>query len=556
MARRLLCVFPGQGSQFVGMGRDLYAADAEVRQLYQTANEVLGYDLQRLCFEGPEEALRLTANTQPAILVHSIAAWTVLARRGLRPVLLAGHSLGEYTALVAAGVLRFADAVRLVHCRGAFMQEAVPPGAGSMAAMLGMRREDVEALCAEFADGGVLQPANYNAPDQIVIAGETARVQAAVAAVKTRRLGRAVLLNVSAPFHCRLLQPAAERLAAVLAQVPIGDFALPVLSNVTATPYPSPAAVRELLVAQVCAPVRWEDCMRYAIAQGCDALLEVGAGQGPLHPDAPHCARRRHSRPGNGTGRVMKDLTVRLQDRVAVVTGASRGIGRAIALALGEAGARVVLTCTEQRSAAEAVLAALQAAGGEGSVYQFDVADYAATQAAFDEIARTFGRIDILVNNAGIRRDQLLVRMSPEEWDRVLRVNLSGVFHCSRAAARLMLRQRWGRILAITSVAGLVGNAGQTNYAASKAGIVGFVKALAKELAPRGITVNAIAPGLIATDMTDALPAAQRQTLLQRIPLGRFGTPEEVAACVLFLASEAAQYITGEVITVSGGLTV
>lgn len=279
MAARLLCVFPGQGSQFVGMGQDLYEADANVRALYEEANEALGYDLQQICFAGPEATLRLTQHTQPAILVHSVAAWTLFAKRDVQPVLLAGHSLGEYSALVAAGVLAFADAVRVVHQRGLFMQEAVPPGEGSMAAMMSMARQDVEALCAEFTQGGVLQPANYNAPDQIVIAGDTARVHAAVEAAKARRLGRTVLLNVSAPFHCQLLQPAAVRLAEVLSQVAFSRFALPVISNVTAASHPSPQQVQELLVEQVAAPVRWEDSMRYAVAQGCDTLLEVGPGK-------------------------------------------------------------------------------------------------------------------------------------------------------------------------------------------------------------------------------------------------------------------------------------
>jgi 3-oxoacyl-[acyl-carrier protein] reductase len=245
-----------------------------------------------------------------------------------------------------------------------------------------------------------------------------------------------------------------------------------------------------------------------------------------------------------------------LADKIAVVTGGSRGIGRAIALALGQAGARVAVTCTRHREDAEAVLQELRDVGSDGRVYQFDIADYAATTAAFEHLIDDFGRLDILVSNAGIRSDQLLVRMKPEEWESVIRTNLSGTFHCARVAARAMLRQRWGRIISITSIAGLMGNAGQTNYAASKAGMVGFTKALAKELALRGITVNAVAPGFIETDMTRSLPERQRQALLQQIPTGRFGTPEDVAACVVFLASEAARYITGEVISVSGGLVI
>jgi [acyl-carrier-protein] S-malonyltransferase len=261
------------------MGTDLWQADATVRGLYQEANDALGYDLQRLCFEGPDTELMLTQNTQPAILVHSIAVWTRLVQGGFKPIVLAGHSLGEYSALVAAGVLAFADAVRLVHQRGRLMQEAVPAGAGSMAALLGVGRQDVEALCAEFAGDGVLQPANYNDPGQIVIAGEAARVQAAVEAVTARRLGKPRVLKVSAPFHCRLLQPAADRLAEFLAAVPYGPFTLPVISNATARPHPSPQAVKDLLIAQVCAPVRWEESMQYAVAQGCKAFLEVGPGK-------------------------------------------------------------------------------------------------------------------------------------------------------------------------------------------------------------------------------------------------------------------------------------
>jgi [acyl-carrier-protein] S-malonyltransferase len=279
MVERLLCMFPGQGSQFVGMGQELYDADADVRGLYAEANEALGYNLQQICFAGPEETLRLTQHTQPAILVHSVAAWTVLVKRGVQPELLAGHSLGEYSALVVAGVLAFADAVRLVHQRGMFMQQAVPPGEGAMAALMGVARNDVEALCTEFAEDGVLQPANYNSPDQIVIAGHTSRVHAAVEAAKERRMGRTVLLNVSAPFHCALLQPAATQLDAVLAQVDYGDFTLPVISNVLAECHPSPNEVRGLLVQQVTASVRWAESVQYAIAQGCDTVLEVGPGK-------------------------------------------------------------------------------------------------------------------------------------------------------------------------------------------------------------------------------------------------------------------------------------
>ena len=278
MADRLICVFPGQGSQFVGMGREWWEADAGVRALYEEANEALGYDLKQICFEGPEDTLRLTQHTQPAILVHSIAMWTQLRQREVEPVMLAGHSLGEYSALVAAGSLSFADAVRTVHQRGTFMQSAVPPGEGAMAAMMRMKRDEVEALCEEFKQDGVLQPANYNEPGQIVIAGGAAQVHAAVEAAKARKLGRSVLLNVSAPFHCAMLQPAATQLDEVLSEVTFKAFEIPVISNVTARLHTAPEAVRQLLVEQVTASVRWEESMRYAIVEGCNAMLEVGPG--------------------------------------------------------------------------------------------------------------------------------------------------------------------------------------------------------------------------------------------------------------------------------------
>jgi [acyl-carrier-protein] S-malonyltransferase len=276
---KLAMVFPGQGSQSVGMLK-AYAGLPEVDAVRDEASAALGAPFLTLLDEGPAEQLNLTVNTQPAMVTAAIAAyraWRALG--GPAPAIVAGHSLGEYSALVASGVLRFADAVHLVHKRGVFMQEAVPPGAGSMAALLGVARQDVEALCAELGGGGVLQPANYNDPGQIVIAGETARVQAAVDAVKARRLGKPVLLKVSAPFHCRMLQPAAERLAHAFAQVMFHPFTVPVLSNVTAAPHPAPETVQDLLVQQVCAPVRWEDAMRYAVTHGCDALLEVGPGK-------------------------------------------------------------------------------------------------------------------------------------------------------------------------------------------------------------------------------------------------------------------------------------
>ena len=243
-----------------------------------------------------------------------------------------------------------------------------------------------------------------------------------------------------------------------------------------------------------------------------------------------------------------------LENRAALVTGASRGIGRAIALALARQGARVAVNYTRQAEAARRVVEEIEALGGEAFPVQADVRDAAAVDTMVEKVGNRYGRLDILVNNAGIIRDGLLVRMKEEDWQEVLDTNLKGVFYCTRAAARLMIRQRRGRIINLASVVGLMGNAGQANYASAKAGIIGFTRAVARELAPRGITVNAVAPGFIETDMTAGLSPRAKERLLEAIPMGRLGRPEEVAGVVVFLASEAANYITGQTIAVDGGM--
>jgi 3-oxoacyl-[acyl-carrier protein] reductase len=240
-----------------------------------------------------------------------------------------------------------------------------------------------------------------------------------------------------------------------------------------------------------------------------------------------------------------------MKDQIALVTGASRGIGRAIALLLAQRGARVVGTATSE-VAADAIGRALSSLGGQGLA--LDVTDGAALDAAIDGIVKQHGGLHILVNNAGITRDNLALRMKDEEWDAVHDTNLRAVFRASRAVMRTMMKQRYGRIINITSVVGASGNAGQANYAAAKAGVAGMTRALARELGSRNITVNCVAPGFIATDMTDSLSEAQKTTLLLQVPLGRLGTPEEIAATVAFLASPEAAYITGAELHVNGGM--
>lgn len=278
--KKIGLLFPGQGSQAVGMGKDLCERSPLARQVFEEANAALGYDIAGLCFNGPEEQLKLTANTQPAILTTSIAALRVMqSQREIIPQVVAGHSLGEYSALVAAGGLRFADAVRLVHLRGKYMQEAVPIGVGAMAAVMGMTAGEIEALCREAAQGEVLAPANFNSPGQIVIAGHRTAVNRAVEMIAKQPGKKAIPLPVSAPFHCPLMKTAGERLGKELEKTEVGDLHIPVLSNALADFYPGKEKIRELLIRQVDHPVRWEECLQKLLGSGVEVVLEVGPGK-------------------------------------------------------------------------------------------------------------------------------------------------------------------------------------------------------------------------------------------------------------------------------------
>jgi [acyl-carrier-protein] S-malonyltransferase len=274
----LAFLFPGQGSQFAGMGKTLAENHREARDVFDEADRALGFPLSTLCFEGPEDALKLTENTQPALLAVSIAGFRVLSAKGIRPGYVAGHSLGEYSALVAAGALSFADAIRLVRKRGQYMQEAVPAGVGAMAALLKLPEGKLEGILAEAAQGEVVSAANFNSPDQVVIAGHTGAVGRAMELARAAGAKRAIALPVSAPFHCALMRPAQERMGLELDTVSFSDLQTPLINNWQAAEVKTGAEAKRGLFEQIPNSVRWTDTIRYLSGKGITRLIEVGPG--------------------------------------------------------------------------------------------------------------------------------------------------------------------------------------------------------------------------------------------------------------------------------------
>jgi [acyl-carrier-protein] S-malonyltransferase len=273
-------IFPGQGSQAVGMGKDLYENYPAAKEIFELADEALGFSLSEMCFAGDEADLQLTANTQPAILTTSVAAYRAMIAEGFaKPAFVAGHSLGEYSALVAAGVIDFADTVRTVRKRGTYMQEAVPVGVGAMAAILGADIKTIETACADSANGQVCSPANINSPHQVVIAGDSDAVDRACELLKERGAKRAIKLNVSAPFHCSLMMPAQEKLAADLSELKYSSFEFPIVHNVDGDVNSDEARVADALTRQVSSPVRWLQSVQKMIAEDVTTFVEVGPGK-------------------------------------------------------------------------------------------------------------------------------------------------------------------------------------------------------------------------------------------------------------------------------------
>jgi len=276
---KIAFVFPGQGSQTVGMGKEFYEKYDVAKKIFKAADESLGFSIMDMCFNGPEESLRLTANTQPAILTISVICHEILKEHGILPEIVGGHSLGEYSALVAAGVLKFEDAVCLVNKRGAFMQEAVPVGQGGMAAVIGLDRNVIIEICEKVSKDNLVQAVNFNCPGQVVIAGTTKGVEQASELLKEAGAKKCVILPVSAPFHSALMKPAADKLAVELDKVTIADALIPVVTNVTGTILTKATEIKASLIAQAASPVKWEDCVAEMKNFGADIYVEVGPGK-------------------------------------------------------------------------------------------------------------------------------------------------------------------------------------------------------------------------------------------------------------------------------------
>ena len=378
----------------------------------------------------------------------------------------------------------------------------------------------------------------------------------------TRRQAR-VALPVSVPSHCELMRPAAEQFAASVESLQWQAPKIALVQNVSAAVPADLDTLRRDLLAQLYSPVRWVESIQLLAEKGVTERssagrarswqASTGAARRASIPMAWMASRRSPPRAPPWPEREKGENPMSLQGKVALVTGASRGIGQAIALELGRLGAVVIGTATSA-SGAEKIAETLKANGVEGAGLVLDVSSDESVAATLEHIQQHLGQPLIVVNNAGITRDNLLVRMKDDEWFDVVNTNLNSLYRLSKAVLRGMTKARWGRIINIGSVVGAMGNAGQTNYAAAKAGLEGFTRALAREVGSRAITVNAVAPGFIDTDMTRELPEAQREALLGQIPLGRLGQAEEIAKVVGFLASDGAAYVTGATVPVNGGM--
>ena len=555
-------VFPGQGAQVIGMGRDLAEAFPAARAVFEEVDAALGEALSALVWEGDAAELTLTRNAQPALMATSLAAMRALEAEGVAvtsAAFVAGHSLGEYSALCAAGSLSLADTARLLRLRGQAMQEAVPVGQGAMAALLGLDLAAAEAVAAEAAQGAGLRGGQRQRSGARWWSRATARRSSGRSRSPRRRgAKRALLLPVSAPFHCALMQPAAEAMAAALAEVAIAAPAVPLVANVKAAAVSDPEEIRRLLVAQVTGRVRWRESVLWMAGAGRDRDRRGRRRQGAVRDGPPDRQGNRdedrgHAGRGPGARRpaeegAMFDLT----GKTALVTGASGGIGGAIARALHGAGR------DGRRSRARAPRRSRRWPASSASARTCCPATSrtpAAVEALPKAAAEAMGAVDILVNNAGITRDQLFMRMSDADWDAVLAVNLTSVMRLSRGVLRGMMKARWGRIVNVSSIVGVTGNPGQANYAASKAGGDRHVEEPGAGGGEPGDHGQLRGAGLHRHgDDRRRSTTSRRRGSTRRSRPGGWGAPRRSRRRRSISPRPEAAYVTGQTLHVNGGM--
>ena len=414
-------------------------------------------------------------------------------------------------------------------------------------------------VAAEAAGADVCAAANDNGGEQVVLSGDKAAVERAVEIAKTRGAKRAMLLPVSAPFHCALMQPAADAMADALAKVAVKPPSVPLVANVLAQPISDPAIIVRSLVAQVTGTVRWRESVLFMAQAGVTTFYEVGAGKvltGLIKRIAPGANASAIGTPDDVTK--FKATRERLKrTRCSISPEKPPWSRERPAPSAAASPASFMGKARHWRSPARALTRSMRSPANSAAApmsLPCNLADAAAVDALVASAEEAMGQLDVLVANAGVTRDNLLVQLRDEDWEQVIAINLTATFRLTRAAVRGMMRRRFGRIIAITSVVGTTGNPGQANYVAAKAGIAGMIKATAQEYAKRGVTANCVAPGFIVTPMTDKLNDKQRDVILAKVPANRAGTPEEVAAAVVFLASNEAAYVTGQTLHVNGGM--
>jgi 3-oxoacyl-[acyl-carrier protein] reductase len=560
-------LFPGQGSQFPGMALDLWEKFDDVKKLFALADDVFGMDVKKTLSDSTVDELKTTRLTQKMLALAELSALTALGGLGFVPIAAAGHSLGEYPALTAAGVLDARSCLKIVNARAEAMTKVVDgavSGAGfGMAAVLGLDGKSVvEVIEAQHESGNPdIFAANFNSPAQTVVSGTKDGLGLAEAAFLAAGARRVVPLAVGGAFHSPFMRDAADEFRDSLetmlkaGEITLNEPRIHFFSNVTGQELTESEKILSLMPQQITSGVLWTRIEERIAALEPSCVLELGPGR-VLHGlwrdsgSGVKCFGAGNVEDIAKLGFVSGDK-MRLSDKKALVTGATRGIGRAIASRFLAEGAEVWGVGTK----APADLAERQAAaGGRLHFSAFDLAETAEIEGFIEGLVREAGRFDIVVNNAGITRDGLSLRMPLDDFRKVLDINLTAAFIVARTAARAMIQNRSGSIINMASVVGIHGNGGQVNYAASKAGLIAVTKTLAAEVAVRGVRVNAIAPGFMATDMTDAMAEAAKEKTLAAIPLKRMGTAEDVAACALFLASDEASYITGQVLPVDGGM--